>query len=188
MPTYLSMQIRQHELRQAKSAFMPSISVSAGLSTTYYTTLHTHTAAPFHEQLRNNMGEYVSASLSIPLFSGFSRVSNMRRARNNYLIAREAYFDKQTELEKLSLEACNDLEAYTRQIQQMQKKVEADSLAYQLTRRQYDEGLSTAIDLHSTAAALLQSRATLLQCRLMAMLKHELIRYYNGECIWTEPL
>ena len=31
------------------------------------------------------------------------------------------------------------------------------------------EGLSTAIDLHTTSAQLLHSKATLLQCRLMAM-------------------
>ena len=64
--------------------------------------------------------------------------------------------------------------------------VEADSIAYQLTRRQFEEGLSTAIDLHTTSTQLLQSKATLLQCQLMAMVKHELVRYYNGEQIWTE--
>ena len=68
----------------------------------------------------------------------------------------------------------------------MEKKVEADSLAYQLTRRQYEEGLSTAIDLHTTSTQLLQSKASLLQCQLMAMVKRELVRYYNGETIWTE--
>ena len=68
----------------------------------------------------------------------------------------------------------------------MQKKVEADSLAYQLTRRQYEEGLSTAIDLHTSSAQLLQSRATLLQCQLMVAVKRELVRYYQGETIWTE--
>lgn len=46
----------------------------------------------------------------------------------------------------------------------MEKKVEADSIAYQLTRRQFEEGLATAIDLHTTSAQLLNSKATLLQC------------------------
>ena len=68
----------------------------------------------------------------------------------------------------------------------MEKKVEADSLAYQLTRRQFEEGLSTAIDQHTTGSQLLKSKATLLQCRLMAMVKEQLVRYYQGEQIWTE--
>ena len=66
------------------------------------------------------------------------------------------------------------------------KKVEADSLSYQLTRRQFEEGLSTAIDLHTTSTLLLKSKATLLQCQLMAMVKEQLVRYYKGETIWTE--
>ena len=68
----------------------------------------------------------------------------------------------------------------------MVKKVEADSLAYQLTRRQFEEGLSTAIDLHTTSSQLLKSKATLLQCQLMVIVKEHLIRYYNGAPIWTK--
>ena len=106
------------------------------------------------------------------------------RSRNNYRIALEDYEQKRLELEKLSREAWHDWQACLIQTVQMQKKVEADSIAYQLTRRQFEEGLSTAIDLRTTSVQLLQSRATLLQCRLMAMVKRQLVRYYRGECIW----
>lgn len=90
------------------------------------------------------------------------------------------------ELEKLSREAWQDWHAYRTQTTQMVHKVEADSIAYQLTKRQFEEGLSTAIDLRTTSAQLLNSKATLLQCHLMAMVKEQLVRYYKGETIWTE--
>jgi outer membrane protein len=90
------------------------------------------------------------------------------------------------EQEKLTREAWQDWQGYQKQAVQMEKKVEADSLAYQLTRRQFEEGLATAIDLHTTSSQLLNSKATLLQCQLMAMVKEQLVRYYNGETIWTE--
>ena len=183
---YHAMRSKLHEWRQARAECLPALSLGAGLSTTFYKTLHSQTAASFSDQMKNNMGEYVAATLSIPLFNRLQTLTNIRRAKNNYRIAREAYEEKHLELEKLSREAWQDLNAYLKQTEQMTKKVEADSLAYQLTRRQYEEGLSTAIDLHTTSTTLLQSRATLLQCRLMAMLKHELVRYYNGEQIWTE--
>ncbi len=41
-------------------------------------------------------------------------------------------------------------------------------------------------NLLGTFAVLLKSKATLLQCLLMAQLKYELVRYYNGEQIWIE--
>ena len=180
------MQASKHEWHQARASLFPSLSLSAGLNTTFYKTLHSETAASFSNQFKNNMGEYVGATLSIPLFNRLQTITNIRKAKNNYQIACEAYEQKQLELEKLSREAWQDWQGYLKQTVQMEKKVEADSLAYQLTRRQFEEGLSTAIDLHTTSAQLLNSKATLLQCRLMAMVKEQLVRYYKGEQIWTE--
>ena len=180
------MQASKHEWHQARASLFPSLSLSAGLNTTYYKTLHSETAASFANQFKNNMGEYVGATLSIPLFNRLQTVTNIRKAKNNYQIACEVYEQKQLELKKLSQEAWQDWQGYLKQTVQMEKKVEADSLAYQLTRRQFEEGLSTAIDLHTTSAQLMNSKATLLQCRLMAMVKEQLVRYYKGEQIWIE--
>ena len=180
------MQASKHEWHQARASLFPSLSLSAGLNTTYYKTLHSETTASFSNQFKNNMGEYVGATLSIPLFNRLQTVTNIRKAKNNYQIACEAYEQKQLELEKLSQVAWQDWQGYLKQTVQMEKKVEADSLAYQLTRRQFEEGLSTAIDLYTTGSQLLKSKATLLQCRLMAMVKEQLVRYYKGEQIWTE--
>ena len=174
----------KHEWNQARANLFPTLSLSAGLSTTYYKTLHTQTASSFGKQFSNNMGEYVGVTLSIPIFNRMQTVSNIRKAKNNYQKACEAYEQKHAELEKQSREAWLDWQGYLKQTVQMEKKVEADSLAYQLTYHQYEEGLSTAIDLQTTSAQLLHSKATLLQCRLMAMVKEQLVRYFHGDCIW----
>ena len=176
----------RHEWRQARAAFFPSLSLSAGLNTTYYHTLHSDAGLSFGSQFKNNMGEYVGITLSIPLFNRLQTITNIRRAKNNYRIASENYQQKQLELEKLSREARQDWQGYQKQAVLMAKKVEADSIAYRLTRRQFEEGLATAIDLRTTSAQLLNSKATLLQCRLMAMVKACLIRYYRGETIWEQ--
>ena len=180
------MQAAKHEWHQSRASFFPSLSLSAGLNTTYYHTLHSNTGQSFHNQIKNNMGEYIGATLSIPLFNRLQTVTSIRKAKNNYQIACENYEQKQLELEKLSREAWQDWQGYRKQTIQMAKKVESDSIAYQLTKRQFEEGLSTAIDLHTTSSQLLKSKATLLQCQLMAMVKEQLVRYYNGETIWTE--
>ena len=176
-------QASKHEWRQARASFFPSLSLSAGLNTSYYKTLHSDMAASFRDQLNNNMGEYVGATLSIPLFNRLQTITNIRKAKN-YRIAQEALEQKRLELEKLSREAWLDWLGYQKQTVQMVKKVEADSIAYQLTKRQFEEGLGTAIDLHTTSTQLLKSKATLLQCQLMAMVKEHLVRYYRGEKIW----
>ena len=174
----------RHEWHQARSALYPSISLNLGMNTTYYKTLHSPTASSFGDQFRNNRGEYIGATLSIPIFNRLQTITSIRKAKNNYKMACEEYEQKQLELEKLSREAWQDWQCYLKQIEQMMHKVEVDSIAYQLTRRQFEEGLSTAIDLRSSSAQLLNSKATLLQCKLMAMVKRQLVRYYRGECIW----
>ena len=179
-------QASKHEWHQAHAAFYPSLSLSAGLNTTYYHTLHSNAGGSFSNQFKNNMGEYVGATLSIPLFNRLQTITSIRKAKNNYRIAQETYKQKQLELEKLSREAWQDWQGYLKQTVQMVEKVEADSIAYQLTKRQFEEGLSTAIDLRTTSAQLLNSKATLLQCQLMTMVKEQLVRYYRGETIWTE--
>jgi len=183
---YQSVLVSRHEWLQARAGFFPTLSLSAGLSTSFHKTLHSEETMPFREQFKNNLGEYVSATLHIPLFNRLQTLTGIRRAKNNYRIAQEQFKQKQLELEKLSREAWQDMQAYQQQVIQMERKVKADSLAYLLTRRQYEEGLSTAIDLHTTSTQLLKSRATLLQCRLMAVVKEQLVRYYQGETIWTE--
>jgi len=180
------MQTSKHEWHQARASLFPSLSLSAGLSTTYYKTLHSQAAEAFRHQLKNNMGEYLGISVSIPLFNRLQTLTSIRRAKNNYRMAQETFAQKQLELEKLSREAWQDWQGYLKQAAQMEKKVEADSMAHQLTLRQFEEGLSTAIDLHTTSAQLLNSKATLLQCQLMAMVKEQLVRYYQGNTIWTE--
>jgi outer membrane protein len=180
------MQASKHEWHQARSAILPTLSFSAGLNTTYFHTLHSDDAQSFRSQLKNNMGEYLGFTLSIPLFNRLQTATSIRRAKNNYRIACENYAQKQLELEKLAREAWQAWQGYLKQTEQMLQKVEADSIAYQLTRRQFEEGLSTAIDLHTTSSQLLKSKATLLQCRLMAIVKEQLVRYYQGIAIWTE--
>ena len=178
------MEVSQHEWHQARGSLFPTLSLSAGLSTTYYKTLHNEASETFGKQLKNNMGEYLGISLSIPLFNRLQTLTSIRKAKNNYRMSQEAFAQKQLELEKLSREAWQDWQGYLLLTEQMEKKVKADSIAHQLTKRQYEEGLSTAIDLHTTSAQLLNSKATLLQCRLMAVVKEQLVRYYHGEQIW----
>ena len=171
--------VSRHQLSISRSALFPSLSLGAGISTTYNKMLH-NPATAFHEQLRNNRGEYIYATLSIPLFNRLQTLTNIRRQRNNLRIAEEQLAQKRDELTKLQLQAAGDCEGYRKQTLQMQHKVEADSLAYQLTLRKYEEGLSSSIDVQTTSATLLQSRAQLLQCQLMWALKQKLVGYYYG--------
>ena len=177
--------VARRNLGIARGALSPSLSISGGISTSFNKMLHNETTG-FRDQLSNNQGEYVYASVSIPIFNRLQTITSIRKQRNNLRIAEEELAQKRDELTKLQLQAENDCEGYRKQTLQMLRKVEADSIAARLTTRKYEEGLSSAIDVQTSTATLLESRARLLQCQLMLALKQKLVNYYKGYALWTE--
>ena len=171
--------VARRNLSIARGELSPSISISGGMSTSFNKMLHNESVG-FRDQLSNNKGEYVYASVSIPIFNRLQTLSSIRRQRNNLRIAEEELAQKRDELVKLQLQAENDCEGFRKQTLQMQHKVEADSIAARLTTRKYEEGLSSAIDVQTSTATLLESRSRLLQCQLMLALKQKLANYYKG--------
>ena len=83
-------------------------------------------------------------------------------------------------------QAVMDREGYLKESIQMEKKVASDKLAYQVTKRKYEEGLMTSLDVQNNAATWLESQASLLQSKLTYYLKCRLVDYYQGESIIKE--
>lgn len=178
--SYHAMVSARHNLRLSRSSLFPTVTVSAGIGTNYNKVLHMDDAMSFREQFKNNRGEYVGVSVNIPLFSRLSIATNIRKARNNYRIACETYEQKNAELQKLLAEAVLDFQGGLQECVQLEKKVESDSIAYELTRSQYDEGIATALDLQTASSTLLGSRVSLLRTRLTTVMKEQQIRYYTN--------
>ena len=169
----------QHRI--AKGKLLPSIYFGAGISTNYFENLQAATAPQgFGDQFRNNRGEYIAFTLSFPLFDGLSRITEVRRARNNRRIAEETKTEVLRQLRTAIEQAVLDREGYAKEAIQMEKKTKADALAYEVTLRKYEEGLMSSIDVQTSANTLLNSRAELLQKRLMYVIKRKLVDYYKG--------
>ena len=181
-----SLSAAKQSLRVAKSGLYPTISLGAGISTSYYKTIGNANAKPFGDQFRNNVGEYLSATLSIPLFNRLTTLTQIRKQRHAVRRAEENLAYQRSELERLIAEALIDRENSRMESRKMAKKVEADRLAARLTIRQYEEGLATSIDVQTATVTLLQSQAQQLQSRLTFLYKDKLVNYYKGEALWTE--
>lgn len=169
----------KYNYRSSKGALFPSLSIGAGMSTTYNRQLGNPNTRSFHEQFRNNAGQYVCLTLSIPIFNRLATWSYIRKARNNVARARENLDYQQSELQRMIQETQIDKENSTKETEKMQRKVESDSIASRLTIRKYEEGLASSIDVQTATVTLLQSKAGLLQCQLMYMYKSRMLEYYR---------
>lgn len=178
----LSVNMAKYSYRAAKGSFAPTISLNGGLSTNYFRALDgEYQAASFSSQFRNNLGKYVGASISIPIFDGFYRHAGTRRARNNYNVAQIERDEARLKLYNDITAAVNDRDGYLKEVMSLETKVEADSLAYAMAKRKYDEGMMSIVDQLTIANTYYQSRVDLLQRRLLYYLKNRLVAYYKGE-------
>lgn len=185
-PTALQarLQLKSYKMQyqMAKGRMLPSISFSAGISTNYYENLKAEQApVAFGDQFKNNRGEYLGFTLSFPLFDGLGRITNLRKSRNNMRIAQEQETEVLRQLQTAIEQAVLDREGYAKETIQMQKKADADAIAYQVTLRKFEEGLMSPIDLQTSANTLLLSKADLLQRKLMYLMKCKLVDYYKGK-------
>lgn len=176
------LQAKRYEYRIYKGQLLPSIYFNAGISTSYFEDLKTQEAVnSFKDQFNNNQGKYISFSLSFPLFDGLSRITNARRSRNNMRIAQETRTEVLRQLQTAVEQSVLDREGYAKEAIQMDKKVKSDDLAYRITFRKYEEGLMSSLEVQTSANTLLESKANLLQRRLMYLLKSKLVDYYKGK-------
>lgn len=165
-----------------RGKLLPTISFGAGIYTSYFENLKSaQSVVSFSEQFKNNQGKYFSFNLSFPLFDGLYRVTNMRRARNNMQIAQEKQTETLRQLQMDIEQAALDREGFAKEAVKMEKKVEADGIAYRMTLRKFEEGLMNPIDLQTSANVLLESKAGLLQKRIWYIIKSKLVDYYKGQ-------
>lgn len=176
----------RYSLRAARGALLPTISLSGGVSTSFFRNMDKGGHASFSSQFRNNAGEYVGLSLSIPLFDRLASYSTIRRRKTALVQAQENLAYEQSELRRIIVEAASDVENSTKEVEKMQEQVEADSIASRLTTRKYEEGLASSIDVKTAAVTLLQSRVRLLQSQLTMAYNKKLLAYYKGEKLWTD--
>lgn len=182
----LGVKVAEMQVKVEKGALMPSLSLGGGISTSYYNILTgDYQSTSFGEQFRNNRGEYLSATLTIPLFSGLSRVTGLRKAKHRLASARVERDEKLRKLHDDVAQAVMDRDGYAREVLSLEAKAEADREAYELNRRKYEEGLLSLIDLQLTANTYFESRLSLLQRQMLYTLKTKLVNYYKGEALWT---
>lgn len=175
----------EYSLKSSKGALMPSVSLGAEVSSGYYQTQGANHLS-FSNQMSDNLGEWIYASVRIPIFGRMSKVADIRRSKNNLERARETLDFEKSELQRIIYEAVDDFETGLQEVEKMRAKVSADSIASAIIVRKFEEGLASAIDVRTATITAVQSKAQLLSAELNLYYKSRMINYYKGEPLWTE--
>lgn len=171
----------RYDYKIAKGRLLPSLSLGGGISTNYYKNLSQKEQYDgFASQFRNNQGEYLALTLSIPIYNS-DRWHSVKKARNDWQLAQVNLEETRRKLHDQIAQAIMDAEGYAMELHQMQKKVASDSLAYHMSSRKFEEGMLSTFDLHTAAQTLLESRIKELQMLMLLIIKQRLVAYYQGE-------
>jgi len=183
----LALRKSEYDFKAAKGAFSPKISMSAGITTSYYKMIGADmAAADFGRQWHDNMGQYVGFSVSIPIFTGMSNINRMKRAKIEVLANRIRLDRTRYEIGKETAEAALDLEAATDEHEAALKRLAAEELAFKAVRRKFELGSASAIDLYTSSAKLASARANLEGKRIQKIISKIILAYYHGEKLIKE--
>ncbi|MDR0844559.1 MAG: TolC family protein [Tannerella sp.] len=169
------------DYKRMKGQLYPTLSMSAGISTGFSRLMDGSEYIPYSNQLKNRRGEYVSLTLSIPVFSGFTRYASVKRSRQQMIIARNEHEETLRQVYSEIEQAVADVNGLSDECRWAQKRTEAMFSAHQVNQRKYEEGLINAIELTTSSNRLLNSRVEELATNLRFQLKNKLLDYYKGE-------
>lgn len=176
--------IRKQNYLASKGSLLPTISVTGGMSSNFFRNMDGSDYIPFSSQIKDKRGEYVSFTLSIPIFNGFSRSASVKRAKAQYTIAQN---EKENTLRKLFNDieqAITDTNGQVDEYEQAIKVRTSAEMAHQINIRKFEEGLIDPILLYTSANRVLKTKAEEYKSKYLYYLKHKLVNYYNGEALY----
>lgn len=179
---HFGLQQSKYNLRAAKGAFSPVISLNAGVSTSYYKIFgHEYVNRRFSQQWHDNMGQYIGFSVYFPIFSGLSRTNSLKKAKLE-VKRREALLEEaRLETDRQKSEARLDYDAAVDELEAAIARVSAEETAYNAVQRKFELGGASAIDLYTSGAKLAAARANREGKRIQKIISRILWGYYNGE-------
>ena len=170
------------ELRTARWKLAPSLSLSGGWSTSFYTYPGKSGYVPvsFRGQFRDNSGEYLQLTMSIPIFGRLSRQSDIARKRNALQRATATYEQTMKDIEAEVLRAISDRNGAAAALIQAERRSDVYDEAFRLNRRKFEQGLISPIEYRTASDSRLQARAEELNARLQYDLRRRIVDYYSG--------
>ena len=169
----------RRELTTAKWQLMPSIGLYGGWNTNYFTYPNQPTAA-FGTQFRNNMGEYVQLSLSIPIWDRLAKASRISKKRHALDKATAELDQKRRDVESEVRRAIQDRDGAATAYQQAQRKAEVQAEAYTLNLKKLEQGLISPLEFQTANNNYLKAQADEMNSLFKYLIKQAVVRYYNG--------
>lgn len=170
------------QLNASRGNLYPSLSMIAGMESRYAQTASDDNGVPvpFSNQLDDNFSRFVGAQIIVPISNGWANRSRVKQqkialmqAENNLDIQEQALFQLVQQLVQTNT-------ALVAEMEQSNKRVESQSLAFQIAQKRYEKGLINAIELFQAKNLFGTAQNENLQVSLRLEVNQSTIDFYKG--------
>lgn len=172
-------QIAEVNFRITKSGYLPSLSLNAGYSTDYSSSL----SGGFSNQLSNNQLQKVGLTLNVPIFNRFSTKTSVQQSKIGMEQARLSALETEKNLQQQVETIYQDAVAGIYRYKSAKTQMELADESYRLSEQQFNLGMINAVELLKVKTSLLNSKMELIQSKYSAILNLKILDYYMGKTI-----
>ena len=176
----IRLQSAERNIRIAQSGYYPKVSLGTGVGTNYYRASG-RTAPTFGEQLRDNLNNSISMSLSVPIFNRFS-------TRNQVTSARLQYHNQQIQVDETHKTLYKEIQqAYYNALAAQKQCISslhaetASKMSFELMEKKYTAGKATVTEYQESKTALFRATTNRLQAEYTFLFRQKILNFYRGE-------
>ena len=175
----LRLKATDHNIKIARAGYMPTLSLSGGMGSNYYTTSK-FSSDPFSTQLKNNFSQYIGLNLSVPIFNRFQTRNSIRHAKIEQLNLQLTFDNtKKTLYKEIQQVYYNTLNAQQKE-QSSAEAVRSSQDAFTLMQAKYENGKATITEFNEAKNTYLRAESDYVQARYELLYQRALIQFYRG--------
>lgn len=172
-------QVAELGVKKAKGAFLPSLSMNAGIGTGHLS----GTDYAFGSQIWNSFNESVGLTLSIPIFSNRQYKTAYNKAKHALTTSQLELLNTQKQLlktvEGIYLDATSSQTQYLSASERLRYVQES----YNLVDQQFGLGMKNTVELLTEKNNFLTAQQQQLQAKYMALMSQQLLNIYQHKPI-----
>ncbi|MGB0896059.1 MAG: TolC family protein [Flavobacteriaceae bacterium] len=189
----------EYSVNIAKGAYMPTLSASASMGTSYQhaqgqddvrivvdpTSPTGYSTIPngFGQQLEDNLGYNVGLSLNIPIFSRNQSKARVNRAKINVEKSKARLVEAQQDLRVKIENAYADAKATLKQFEAAKLSVVAQETAFKNAKERYDLGVMTSFDFEQVRSRFVSAQSALINAKYNFVFKSKVLDFYAGKSL-----
>lgn len=169
----------EHNVKIARSAYFPQLSLAAGLNTNYFK-MSGRPNGDFGAQLKDNFSQFIGFQLNVPLFNRFSTRNQTRLARlQQTTLNWQLEETKKSLYKEIQVAYYNAIGAESR-YQSSCSAEESAKVSFELMKEKYANGKATATAYNESRTNWMKMISDQIQAKYDYLFRTKILDFYKG--------